>query len=286
MKLIYYIIHNTHTLDHVTSSIHSLAHQNTKLIWDKMVIKNSIEDQIPNEAVKNIINENKLQNFISEIEFVPAGEVNTTYNDLKTAISYAKQSRVDYLLFSKAEYCYSVNCFTVFSNLIAKNKANWVFTPPIINATEIAKNENIDRYLNKIHFEKNDDLTGYDGDDLHRLEPAILIYLKKILYKLKLIRENPWRDIGNKSVTDMKRYEFIAHNVILDINIHLFEKEAITRMDFSNDELNLAWGRIRSLDRLLKSGTTFVINHNCFAIHLFHEIPGARMGRNINSIKY
>lgn len=289
MKVIYYVIHHTHTIHHVNRSMRSFHEQQHKLRWDKLVIKNSIPDQISNDTVKGVMDQYRLSDVFNSIEFVSPGQNNTTYSDLKDAIFYGQNSNADFLLFTKAEYCYSEGSFGVFEGLFAKpDDTNWVFTPPIVNVTEIGTSENICKKLNETTFNTNDALTGYDGDDLHRLpskrKPEGLF--NRILYRIGLKERPFFGDISNRKIDERMQYQFIAHNVVLDINVHVFDKLAINEMEFSNEEINLKWGRIRALDRLLEKGTKFVINHKCFSIHLFHEIPGARMGRNINGIRY
>lgn len=290
MKIVYYIIHNTHTIEHIERSLNSLKNQGANLVWDKLVIKNSIPNQINNELVKTIIQSLNVTNTFLAIEFVEPGVINTTYNDLKTAVEYGKANNTNFLLFTKAEYCYSINSFRVFNTLFCKPNSNWVFTPPIVNATELATPVEIVNYLNRNDFTVQDDLTGYDGDDHHRLTNISTFqkFINKVLLKLKLKSSTVLisQDLGNRKVDESKTYKFISHNVLLDINVHLFTNASLNLMNFNSDELNLQWGRIRTLDRLLEHGTQFIINQNCFAVHQFHEIPGARLGRNIKGIRY
>ncbi len=286
VKIVYYVIHNTHSIAHIEQSMRSFQQQDATLIWDKLVIKNSIEEQIPNEVVKGIIAHYQLDAVFSSIEFVLAGPINTTYSDLKDAVSFATAHNASYLLFTKAEYCYSIGSFGFFNQLFASSKKDWVFTPPIVNATELASVQLVGEYMKKKQFIKTDAVTGYDGDDAHRLLKHTNSFFNKVLYKLRLKERPVTSDIANRDIDEEKIYQLIAHNVVLDINVHLFDKESLAKMDFSNDELNMQWGRIRALDRLLEKGTSFIKTGACFALHLFHEIPGARLGRNIKGVRY
>lgn len=290
MKIVYYIIHNTHTFNHVKLSLSSFKNQSIDLKWEKLVIKNSIPQQINNSDVWTFLKEIHIMSVFGAIEFVEPSEINTTYNDLRMAIEYGKNAGARFLLFTKAEYCYSVDSFGVFANLFNRPNKNWVFTPPIVNATELATREEIMTCLEKKQVPIINESTGYDGDDHHRLnkKPLLKKIINKVLVKLKLrkplILVN--NDLGNRKIDESKTYKFITHNVVLDINVHLFTNTTLQRTDFNNDELNLQWGRIRTLDRLLESGTAFIINHDCFSVHQFHEIPSARLGRNIKGVRY
>lgn len=286
MKILFYVVHNTHTLNHIDNSMLSLMNQQQELKWDKLVIKNSIEGQIPNDTIQKIIDRYNLSLFFKTIEFVVAGATSTTYSDLKDAVDFAKKNDASFLMFAKAEYCYSCNFYGFLKKLFENEKKNdWVFTPPIVNVTEIGTIENVTKKLKEEKFSSTDENTGYDGDDHYRLEKKIIALYHEILFKLRF-KKREFGEIQHQNLDVNKRYQFISHHVILDINVHVFDKNALKKMDFSNEELNLKWGRIRSLDRLYEKGTDFIISKECFSIHLFHEIPSARLGRNINGIRY
>lgn len=286
MKVFFFVVHNTHTLKHIENSMLSLKNQQQELKWDKLVIKNSIEDQIPNDLIRKIIDRLNLSFFFNAIEFEISGATNTTYSDLKYAVDYAKKNKASFLMFAKAEYCYSNNFYSFLKKLFEdKKKKDWVFTPPIVNVTEIGTIDNVTNKLKEEKFKSTDENTGYDGDDHYRLEKKRISFYHKILFKLRL-KKHQYSEIQDQVLELNKRYQFISHHVILDINVHVFDKNAINKIDFSKEELNLKWGRIRTLDRLHEKGTNFIISKECFSIHLFHEIPSARLGRNINGIRY
>lgn len=285
MNIVYFVIHNTHTIKHISISFYSFTIQIHNLdIWDKLIICNSIVDQIPNSRIEELCVEYKLFQVFKMIEYVKPGIVNTTYSDLQAAVEFGKANSVEHLLFTKAEYCFSINTFKVFSKYMENKNRSWVYTLPVLNATELATEDDIYEYLGKDNFITIDNITGYDGDDSHKIHNYL--FINSILDKLGIKKSNFNQEIINRNIKSGINYKFISHNVVLDINAHLFNKETLKLINFNEDEIKLTWGRIRSLDRLISKGVKFMINRKCFTIHQYHEIPGSRIGRNVNGIRY
>jgi hypothetical protein len=265
MNTCIFTTHTTLDLEHARYSLESLlALQEESITWDKFVIYNTHEKELPNEKLLELIKEYDTENYIQDLLIFPydpqANKKNLlqdirNWYDIGLSLELPKHSGK--VLWLKSDYCVSTNFNRVFKEHPSKQ---FMWSLPILNAKQKIKHSQILDKLKLSEFTPVDFETYYRGGD------------------------NPNNDIPNEELSPNGEMDYhptinyVSHNYVHDFNLHVLSNDSIElgrHIAYHPQvfDMNSTWGGPHNLFYGLKqNGVHFSGEVRTYGIHMFHEI--------------
>lgn len=268
MRTILFLTHTTLTPRHAALCFSGLVNQ-TEQIWDRLILYNSHQGELPNQYIIDLAREMGLS---IPIEIFPYNEESpkTLVADVLNLREYARGfDDRDTILVIKSEYVLSRGFNAAVKGL--DNSTRYLWCLPGTNAKQFVTDEEIMEYQAKMNFVYVDDKTYYRGSDLFSPKEE----------------NGPVVDGLRLRDTDY-RIHFVSHRANLDWGVHVMPAMVWKDFPAHHKRINWSWGGLaQSLSHCHRSGMAkFLDIDSAFAIHVFHEIISKnRVGDRIDMRK-
>lgn len=246
-KIVFFITHKTLELEHADLTFQSLSNQNTDVVFDRLYIYNTHQNELSNDTILELYNKYNLNRIFKEVvvfDYDPS-----THKSLGGDISAIKTycisnyERLDRILLLKSDILLSKNYFDEINNIHESSDMIY-FVAPLVCAKKRVANEEIISYSLRDNFIRSDEITFFVEDQ----------------------NQSGNNDFNNRPGVDVldEAIKFTSCYVIRDFSCHYFSIGLFERVS-----INLqSWGGIwfESLRSFLKETS------RCFTIHKYHDI--------------